>query len=279
MPLWKPHAGDRLVESNISAAGSATPGTAVTTGGAAGTKGTAVELIAATAFDCYRVHVMASGYGANAAASEGCLDILIGTATEEVLIADLLMGYCGTLAGQDRGPKVWTFPLHIPAGQRIAARAAGARTSTAVNVVVVLEGGDGLATEWWGTKVTTYGVSAAPNGTDITAGASGAQGSWTEITSGTSEAGRCIIPSLQANGGTTSIAAREVHVGIGLGSATEELIGVPWIFTTDNVETMAGPHLWVPVIKDIPASTRLTMRVSNSGTIAHAFEGALHVVS
>src|SRR5262245_10721750 len=112
--LWVPKKGILRVESNVGSAGTLEPGTVVTTSGSANTKGTPAELSASTAFDAYWVKIQAWGYAAGGVASQGSMDILVGAATEEVLIADLLMGYCGgggTSAGN--GPKMWDFPLYI----------------------------------------------------------------------------------------------------------------------------------------------------------------------
>ncbi len=279
MPIIDPRPIPIIPEHTIGAVGTASPGTSVTTGASSNTKGTAVELIASTARDSYWITVMAVGYGSNTVSSAGCLDILIGAATESVLIPNLLIGGAGGIAAQEKGIKTWDFPLYIPSGSRIAAQAAGERTSTAFRVAVKLYGG-GLGDPPWkyGTKVTTYGVSAAPSGTAITAGASGAEGNWTQITASTTEPHIAVVPSLQVAAGDGSWLARPIFVDIGIGAATEQMIAESYIWQTDNVETMCGPSPTFPTYWPIPASTRLTMRASGSGTV-DGYEGALHCVS
>lgn len=278
--LITPLKGDVRMQTNVGSVGVASPGTAVTTGGTAATKGTAVQLIASTEFDAYLVAIAASGYANAATLSEGCLDILVGAATEEVLIPNLLMGYCGgnTALANATGPKVWIFPLYIPAGTRIAAQAAGTRTATALNVGIWLYGGNGSPLYRVGTKVTTYGIGTVPNGTTITPGASGAEGAWTQVTAATSEDHFAFFPSFQSSGDTT-INNRTYTLDLGLGAATEESFAEGYWYTATTAESIGGPTPVWPAFQDIPSGTRLTMRASCSGTLDSGYQVALHAVS
>lgn len=276
--LHIPQKGRWLQQHNLGTVGTTTPGTTVTTSGTSSVKGTAVELIASTNFDVCLVSIHASAYFVSAGDSRGCLDILIGAATESVLIADLLVGACGGYLSANGGPKRWFFPLFIPAGSRISAQAAGIRLSTGLQVQIVLHGG--LVSPPWrvGGKVTTYGIGTVPDGTAITAGASGAEGSWTQITASSSRDHFCLVPSFQL-GNDTNCNSRALAVDIGLGAATEEEVGQSYIYTTGSDESLSGPHVPVlPVITDVPSGTRLSMRASNSGA-NDAYQGALHGVS
>lgn len=275
-----PQKGNLLVQQSMGTVGAATPGISVTTGAAAGTKGTPAEHFAATNFDAFWVKVIARGYGTSVAASQGCLDVLIGAATEEVLIANLLMGYCGGRDGANStlGWKCWDFPLYVPSGSRLAVQAAGNRTSTAFTTGIYLYGGTVSPNFRVGGKVTTYGVSAVPNGTTITPGASGAEGAWAEITASTSEDHFAVVPSFQVTG-DTSTSFLTFAVDIGLGAATEEEIAQSYWFRTDTAETMDGPMPSMPCFQDIASGTRLVMRASNSGANDGGYNGALHCVS
>ena len=277
MVLWVPaNKGIYRVQHNGGDVGSATPGTSVTTGGSSSTKGTPAELIASTSFDTYRIVIIASGYGTSAISSMGCLDILIGGATEEVLIPNLLMGFCGSFGTRDRGPKIWEFPLYIPAGSRLAAQAAGERVSTAFNVVVYLYGGNAIPPGPLGGKVTTYGITTIPEGTNIDPGANGAEGVWSQMTASTNQDHIALIPSFQSN---LDITLQQVvfQVDVGVGSATEESLGSYW-YTSDIVETLGGPYPYTPIYQNIPAGTRLVMRSSSSG-VSGNFNGVIHAVS
>lgn len=274
--LWVPQKGALLRQSNLPTVGSATFGNAVTTGAASGTKGSVVELISSTNFDSYMVEIWAEGYAASAVASPGCLDILIGSATESILIADLLMGNCGGAITQMTGPKRWIFPLYIPAGSRIAAQAAGSRTSTNFDVGIQLYGGAGYPPFKVGTKVDTYGIGTVPNGTTVTVGGTGAEGSWTQITASTSRDHFCLVPSWQANDSSMT-ALGVIQVDVGIGSATESLLG-SFNYFCQVTESMEGPIQSLPLFGDFPSGSRLVMRASSS-VAADTSNGAIHGVS
>ncbi len=276
MPLWVPNKGDLLTQSNLPTVGSASLGVAVQTGGSSSTKGTPVELIGSTSFDSFWVEIFAEGYAVSAGASQGCLDILVGASTEDILIADLLFGNCGGALTQQTGPKRWLFPLYIPAGTRIAAQAAGTRVSTNFDVGIKLYGGRGYPDCKIGSRVTTYGIGTVPAGTTVTPGGSGAEGSWTEIIASTTDDHFCLVPSFQFND-TTVTALGVYQVDLGCGSATEELLG-SFTYFTQATESMDGPHEAFPVIQNIPASTRLVMRASSSVAV-NTSNGAIHAVS
>lgn len=283
--LWVPQKGVLRYEHNYGGVGSSAPGTSVTTGASASTKGTPVQLIASTAFDSYLMLITADNYGASATTSRGCLDILVGAATEEVLIANLLMGFCGNAAGGN-GPKTWLFPLYVPAGTRIAAQVAGDRTSTAMRVGIQLYGGDGYPPFRVGQRVVTYGIGTVPAGVSVTPGASGVEGSWTEITASTTENHFCIVPSAQPPTGDTTLTASTVFMDIGVGAATEEIVAgggmeSSYIFNLDATERVCGPANYIPTFADIPSGQRLTARLSRNSaadTVAN-WECALHCVS
>src|SRR6185369_4881008 len=192
--------------------------------------------ITATAFDAYWVKIVASGYGASTVASAGSMDIMIGAAgVEDILIPDLLMGYCGGINQDNVGPKTWDFPLYIPAGTRISAQAAGERVSTALRVAIFLYGGNGYPTHPCGSKVTTYGMGTVPAGTAITPGASGAEGSWTQITAATTQDGLAMVPSWQWQADTGILATRSLFLDLGVGAATEEEVAGNFVFYHSSV--------------------------------------------
>lgn len=283
--LWIPNKGSLLYEHNFGNVGATVLGTSVTTGAAASTKGTAVQLIASTAFDSYLMLITASAYGAAATAARGCLDILVGAATEEVLIANLLMGYCGTFFNALNAHKQWLFPVYVPAGTRIAAQVAGDRTSTAMRVGIQLWGGQGYPPFRVGTRVVTYGIGTVPAGTAVTPGASAAEGAWTQVVNSTSEDHFCVIPSAQPSTGDTTLTASSFFMDIGIGAATEEVIAgngreQSYIFGLDGGELVSGPLNPIPCFADIPNASRLTARLSRSSAAdGVGWDVALHCVN
>lgn len=281
MTLWHPLTGDVRWESNTGSAGTATPGTSCTTGGAATTKGTPVQLIASTGFDAFWVTIFASQYGSTGQASQGSLDIGIGASTESILIPDLLMGYCGGLISGTpyTGPKRWDFPLFIPQGSRLTGSVAGALTSTAMRVAIFLYGGNGSPGWPVGSKVTTYGAGTVPRGTAITPGTSSAEGAWTEITASTTEDHFAFIPSFQIATDTTTTSSN-LMVDMGYGAATEEEMLGQYSFVMNQNETMDGPTPSFPCFKRVASGSRLVMRASNSAASNDsAYDGIIHAVS
>ena len=276
MPLWLPHDGDVVLVTNSGIVGDTNAGTSVTTGGTASTKGTAVEVISAAnnVRDSWGITVLTNNYGASATASEGALDILIGGATDDVLIPNLLMGYS---PDSGRAWRQWFFPLHIPAGVRLAAQAAGARTSTACRVILYLHGGSSPPFRV-GRKVTTYGMGTVPNGTAVTPAASGGAASATQMTASTSEDHFAFFPSFQVAADTTIATTTNVNIGIGVGAATEERIGT-WYFGKDANENIYGPFPCMPAFRDVPAGSRLTILASNGGANDSAQNAVIHAVS
>lgn len=279
--LWVPQKGIVRREHNMGAVGTLLPGTAVTTGAAASTKGTAVQLIGSTAFDTYWMTILATNYFLAATDSQGALDILIGAATEDVLIANLLMGFCGGQGGASRtvGPKRWDFPLYIPAGSRLAAQAAGQRLSTAFRVAVILYGGCGNPAWRVGGSVTTYGIGTVPIGATVVPGASAAEGAWAQIVAATTFDHFAFVPSFQP-GTDTTLNLRQFAVDLGIGAATEEQIIGDYQFAGDDTEAFGGPYDSFPCFADVPSGTRLVMRASNSGANDGGnYNGAIHAVS
>lgn len=261
-------------DTNLGSGGSGSPGAGVTTGAAETTKGSPTELIASTAFDAYWVTVGASQLSSSSTSSAAVLDILIGAATEQVLIPDILCGGAGT----DASGRAWSFPLYVPAGSRLSARAASERTSTTFRVWVNLMGGDVMPPFRVGEAVTAYGIGTTPQGTAITVGASGAEGAWTEITASTSRDHFFFVPSFHAYANTT-LNNRNFSFDLGVGAATEQEILGPWVGCTSNAEEVGTFQPGILGFYDVPAGSRLSLRGSNHGTDTGGNQVALYAVS
>ena len=277
--LWVPQKGEILVQHNLGDVGDATPGTQVTTGATAPVKGTAVEVFASTAFDAYWVEVYAWNYSLNATQTRVMIDLLTGAATEEVLAPNLIGSHSANAATLTKGHKcVFAGPLYIPAGSRIAVRAAGDRVSTVFSVGVYLRGGYGTPPFRVGSKVTAYGVGTVPAGTAFTPGGTGAQGAWAQITASTSEDHFAFFPGVQI-ATDTSFGSALLWVEMGYGAATEELIGGPYIYGTHGDEMLDGPLPHQPLFKDVPSGSRLVMRGSNSIAVESNYQGVIYALS
>jgi hypothetical protein len=218
--LWVPQKRKLLRESNLGSVGVVAMGTAVTTHATvASTKGTPVSSSASTSFDAYWVRISARGYASSGVSSACAVDILAGAATEEVIIPNLLAGFCGSLAGRRRqGQNVGLPALHPSRHEAVCAGCGRARQHS-LQIGIQLFGGDGSPPWRPAGKVTTYGMGTAPDGTAITPGVSNAEGSWTQITASTSEDHFGFVPSFQMT--ATTSAVRALSLDIGAGAATE----------------------------------------------------------
>lgn len=273
--LWTPQKGRTTVISNQGIVGTASFGTGVPSNATTLLDGAVTELISAAnnTQDSWGISLYITATGAGASASEACMDILIGGATDDVLIPALICGYSSL-------PQTWAsyfFPLHIPQGKRIAASLASVRTSITSKVICHLYGGSPPPFRV-GRKVTTYGTQVNnARGQAVVPTASGGAASVTEITASTTEDHFAVLPGFQPETDTT-IAGIYHYIGIGVGAATEDRIGT-WMYTSTSSEQFGGPFPPMPAFVDIPAGARLTMLASNSGANDAAYGGLIYAVS
>ena len=115
------------------------PGQPVATGGAAvtpvvGSKGSYTEVFAALSNDTYGLMVLVHNSRTSAANRQIVLDIAIGAAgSEQVILPDLLVSNASLINGT--GGVWYYFPIFVPAGTRVAARAQS-NSTTACRVIV-----------------------------------------------------------------------------------------------------------------------------------------------
>lgn len=274
--LGTPQFGDVQTVSNYGIVGTASWGTAVPENATTLLDGAVTELISAAnnnIGDCWAIEIMVWGTGASTVASQACVDILIGGATDDVLIESLI---CGSTHGGV--PVTYWFPLHIPTGVRIAAKLASVRTAiTDPRVAVTLYGGC-PAPFRVGHKVVTYGTQIDnARGQAVTPTASGGTASVAEMTASTSMEHFAFQPGFQCSTDTT-MAERSINIGIGVGASTEERIGT-WWYLTSSTEQVFGRYPTLPAFRNVPAGSRLTMLASNSGTNDAAYDGLIYAVS
>lgn len=276
--LLVPTVGDERIVSNSGIVGTLSPGTAVPDGASVNTYGTVTELISAAnnVEDSWAIEVVCwAGIDPSATLPEMSLDILIGGATDDVLISSLLVG-----GGYFGGARSYFFPVHVPAGVRIAAQlSAGAAQTTEPRVLVYLYGGSTPGGMLSGRKVTTYGTKANNSrGLSVTPAASGGTASVTVMTASSTEDHFYFLPGFQVSTDTTIANQGHVNVGIGIGAATEERIGT-WWFTKNALERQSGPHPSRGVVRDVPAGSRLTLLVSSSTANDGGNDGHIYAIS
>jgi len=278
--LWNPQASMTRVISNGGIVGSATPWTGVPSNATTLLDGAVTELISAAnnTQDSWGFEVHISATGAAATASEAALDLLIGGATDDILASALLCGYClgGNTAAS--GSIRYFFPVHIPAGLRIAAVLASVRTSITARVGLWLYGGSPPPYRV-GRKITTYGTQANnARGVALSVAASGATANVTEMTASSTYDHFYMIPGFQPATDTTITPGGWVNIGIGVGASTEQRIGT-WWFGKDTTESMVGPVPNLGAFVNVASGQRLTILASNSGTNDAAYDGLIYAVS
>jgi hypothetical protein len=275
--LWLPSSGCLSVVTNGGIVGSATPWTAVASNATTLLDGAVTELIASgsNTRDSWGIEILITATGAATTASESALDILIGGATDDILIPALLCGY-STAASS--GAVRYFFPLHIPAGLRIAAVLASVRTSITARVGCWLYGG-GNPPFRVGRKVTAYGTQINnARGQAVSPAASGGAASVTEMTASSTDDHFYFLPGFQPATDTSITPAGWVNLGIGIGASTEQRIGTWWY----GKDTSENSHNMIPMLGafcHVPAATRLTMLASNSGANDAAYDGLIYAVS
>lgn len=276
MVLWVPTKARLRKITNAGIVGTATPGTGLPSNATTLLDGAVTEIIAAASNtqDSWGIGVWLEATGLAATAAEACADILIGGATDDVLIPALICGYS---VAQGAG-YYYFFPLHIPQGKRVAARLASVRVSITARIIIELYGGTNPPFQV-GRKVTTYGTQINnARGQAIVPAASGGAASVTQLTASTSEAHFAFLPGFQAATDVTLTPNGYVNIGIGVGASTEDRIGTWWFCKTTN-EDMGGPSPPWPTIQDVPAGSRLTILASNSGANDAAYDGLIYAVS
>ncbi len=274
--LWTPpQVGRTRIVSNFGLVGTATPGTMVPGNATTLLDGAVTELISAAANnqESWGICVNISGTGLAATAAEAKLSILIGGATDDVLIPDLICGY--SIASQQG--YTYFFPVHVPGGVRLAAVLCTVRPTTlaTTRVLVQLYGG-GIPPWQVGSRVHVLGAEInGARGKAVVPSASGAAAAVTEMVASSARAYFAFLPGFQPATDTTVTPAGHVNIGIGVGASVEDRIGT-WFFTKDTNENCQGPINPYPVFHDVPAGSRISMLASNSGANDAAYDGHIY---
>lgn len=173
------------------------------------------DLLLSPAEDTYGIAVMIAGNAANNISA--CLvDIGIGGATgaaaDAVLIPNLMGGRA--TSGITLVSHYYVFPLRIPAGKRISARAQSSTINQTMQIDVSLLTRNVGDMGWWGSRVTAYGVdTATSDGVLVTAG-NNAYGSAAEIVASSTNPIRYMQFGIQVSSSTIgSILGMEMLVG------------------------------------------------------------------
>ena len=275
--LWAPSSGTTRIITNSGTVGSTSWGTAVAPSATANTYGSVVELISAAnnIQDSWGIEILIGSTGASATASAATLDVQIGGATDDMLIKSLICGYAyGASISR------YMFPIHIPAGLRIAAQAVTERTSGSTFRVMVFLYGGGVPPWRVGRKVTTYGTKAANSrGVAIAPAASGGAATETQIVASTTEDHFAFDIGFQPATDTTITPTGAICTQLGVGATTADKVGAQRWFGKTTEEYFSNWGASLPIFHTVPAATRLSIWSSNSGANDAAYDGHIYAVS
>jgi hypothetical protein len=272
--------------SNLPSTPSATViGTSVVAG-ASNAEGTIVALGSALTFEAEYLVISVSAFAIAGANGSALLDIMIdsagGTAWAATpLITDLLAGFTsavsfgGTASPNGVGMK-YHFPLRVPSGPALGARAKTAHTSTITGRVGIWAfGGNRNPGTWWaGNKVTAIGVDAANSiGVSHTPGGIGTYSSWTNFGSTAPTHAKAVQFSAQ---GTMSASSTPFtyHFEFGIGG---QRIG-PTFYKglTSGESGFMQPDM--PIFAMIPEGAQLQARAT-SNSLGEPIDIAAYLVS
>lgn len=200
-------------------------GTSITPGN--NTMGSWTALLAATARETYEVNILLSNSAVAATARDGLVDIGMDPAggTSYVVIIPTLFASCASASGIK-----YVFPLRIPAGATIAARAqVNDAAVTALRVAIQLLGKPTRPELMaYGDRVQALGANAAAsNGTTFTP-VNGSKGSWVSL-------------------GTLTYPAWHWQLGLGINDSTMTLLAYLSDLAADNNATptiLIGDMSW-----------------------------------
>jgi hypothetical protein len=272
--LWTMQSDIKVV-TNYGIVGTATPGTGIASNATTLLDGAVTEILSAANNnqESWGILVNVLATGASATASEAKCTLLIGGATDDVLIPDLICGY----SPASQGGYSYFFPLHIPGGVRLAAFLTSVRTSITARVLVQLFAG-GVPPFRVGAKVDVLGTEInGARGKAVTPTASGGTASVTEMIASSAYNYFALSPGFQPATDTTITPAGHVNIGIGVGAATEERIG-SWMFYKDTAEDCGTAGTIIPAFRNVPAGTRISLLASNSGANDAAYDGHIYAV-
>lgn len=243
-----------------STAGTSSRGTTITASASVDTKGTVVQLVAATEFDASWVLIQ---FPRVVNAFNFLCDLMIGASTEQVIIPDI---YVWTRNANGGGPS-YIFPVFIPKGSRLSARCQSGTGSGSFDMAVTLISGTMIGGGAPPAMVSAYGAVSASVGTLVdSSGTANTDGSWTEITAATDRAHNWLAVAARLGDGALT-AATEWRASIGIGAATEAVLIPDLHYAADITLDMSMTYVYcLPVF--IPSGSRLTAKIRSNVTTA-----------
>lgn len=245
-----------------SVSSGSTIGNTVTGSGTANTKGAWQQLLPATAFEAYILHVKVFDVRVSTVNTALLLDIGIdpaGGTTYSVLVPNLAMGFGGTI---EEPHQDFAIPVFIPAGSTVAGRLQSVVTSETATVAIALGGSTPRSDPFVPRGlVVAYGDNTADSGgVTLINAAADTKAAWVEITSATTHPHSGIALALQGNG--TVMSNLNLLVDIGIGAASSEVVIVGDIYLRGSAGEQIGSRFpCAPIVAiAIPEGSRLAVR-------------------
>lgn len=270
MPMWPLPTASVLMSRPTGSGTAGSWSVNVPTGGSAHTKGaTWTQLVASTPIDSDFLKLRFGGHNSTGVASPALMDIAIGAdGSETVILSNIDIGFHAV-------HHTMMFPVFIPAGTRITAKAQGARTATNIATSVILYGAMGIVGgQYTAQKWTTYGVDAANSrGTLIQPNATANQwGAWAEIATTTADHDWW---NLWAAPGADTISRAvtnliQVAVGPDTTAASACATNNTLLLTTSQLgstsEIQIDQEVTLPTYAQVPSGTKLWARLQTNNT-------------
>jgi hypothetical protein len=256
------HGGTGLDTIGVSTA--TTSGTTVTASATINTKGAYAQLVASTShsYEGLFVYVTTS----TGSILSALIDLSVGAAASEVVLIPNLYFRQGAASG-DRHSITAFFPMRVPSGVRLSARAQSTTASAALRVSVYGVISNPFVPTGFN-RCTDYGtVTADSGGTGIDTGATAnTKGAYAQLTASTTFPMKALLAAISPNTATATVNGIILYdVSIGAAAAEQPVIS-DWNYKrTASTNSETGEYgTLIPV--DIPAATRLAARGQSSNT-------------
>lgn len=250
-----------LVQPSTTARPAAAQGTVVTP--AVGSKGAWAQVIASTTDDSFGLLICVNSSSTSAASRNIVLDIGLGASGAElVLVPDLIAGNANTYGA---GGVWYFFPVFVPAGSRVSARAQGT-VATTFNVFLQLQ--QRLANPANYRKasfVEAVGMATLPQGTATPSGTT-AKGAWALLGTTTRRLWWWQL-GVQVSSADTTHSTASYHLDVAVGDATnKDIIIQDAQFLTTTNESASTPPLSIGLEFPVEAGSSIYVRAQCSAT-------------
>lgn len=234
-------------------------GTSITAG-TVNTKGTYTQLIASTTFRSTAMLVM---WDDPAVAVDYLIDVAVGAAASEVVIAPNLFFSSGATGTISYGA-YYLLNIGIPAGSRLSARSQASTASSVSRISIVLFGKSLFASSPLNV-VTAYGVNTATSGAVSIdpGGTANTKGAYSQIVASTTAPIRELYLAIgNQKNATRASASWLVDIAVG-GAGSEQIIFPNLALNCSTSPDVLTPQVYGPLPAGIVTGTRLAVRAQS----------------